>query len=134
MEISAFYVHAFVMTAGLLAMTAGVSVARFLRRKQWWLKIHRTAGIAGAVCLSIGFAAAVVMISQSGDGQFKVPHAWLGLATVLCAVAAPTLGHLQFKIRSKMQQLRLWHRRTGYVALILTLLSALSGLVVAGII
>ncbi|HEY5496737.1 MAG TPA: hypothetical protein VIK19_00230 [Syntrophales bacterium] len=131
---SPFYSHVLFMTAGLLAMTAGVSVARFLRRKSWWLKIHRTAGITGAACLSAGFAEAVVMVFQSGDGQFKVPHAWLGLATVLCAVAAPILGHLQFKIRSKIQHLRLWHRRTGYAALILTLLSVLSGLVVAGII
>lgn len=115
-------------------MTAVVGVARFLRRKQWWLKIHRPAGITGAVCLSAGFATAVVMVYQSGDGQFEVPHAWLGLATVLCALAAPTLGYLQFKIRSKIQHLRLWHRRTGYAALILTLLSALSGLFVAGII
>jgi len=131
---SAFYVHAFFMTAGLLAMTAGVSVARFLRRKQWWLKIHRTAGITVVVCLSAGFAAAIVMVSQSGGGQFKIPHAWLGLVTVLCTVAAPTLGYLQFKIRSKIQQLRLWHRRTGYAALTMTLLSVLSGLVIAGII
>jgi len=131
---SPFSFHVLFMTAGLLAMTSGVSVARYLRRKRWWLKIHRTAGIIGAVSLGAGFAAAVVMVSQSGDGQFKVPHAWLGLATILCAVAAPILGHLQFKIRSKIQQLRLWHRRTGYAALILTMLSVLSGLFVAGII
>ncbi len=131
---SPFYIHVFSMTTGLLAMTAGVGVARFLRQKRWWLNIHRTAGITGAVCLSTGFAAAVVMVSQSGGGQFDIPHAWLGLTTVLCAVTAPTLGHLQFKIRSKIQQLRLWHRRTGYAALLLTLLSALSGLVVAGIV
>ena len=129
-----FYSHVIFMTAGLLAMTAGVGVARFLRQKRWWLKIHRTAGITGAVCLSAGFAAAVIMVSQSGDGQFKVPHAWLGLSTALCAIAAPTLGHLQFKIRTKIQQLRLWHRRTGYAVLILTLSSVLSGLAVAGII
>jgi hypothetical protein len=131
---SPFSIHVSFMIAGLLTMATGVSVARFLRRKQYWMKIHRTAGITGAICLSAGFAAAVVMVSQSGDGQFKVPHAWLGLTTVLCAVAAPTLGHLQFKIRSKIQHLRLWHRRTGYAALILILLSILSGLVVAGII
>jgi len=129
-----FYSHVFFMTAGLLIMTAVVGVARFLRRKRWWLKIHRPAGIAAAVCLGAGFAAAAVMISQSGDGHFKVPHAWLGLATFICVLVAPTLGHLQFKIRSKIQQLRLWHRRTGYAALLLALLSALSGLVVAGIV
>jgi hypothetical protein len=129
-----FYSHVLFMTTGFLAMTAGVGIARFLRRKHWWLKIHRVVGITGAVCLSAGVAAAVVMVSQSGDGQFKIPHAWLGLTTVLCALAAPALGHLQFKIRSKMQQLRLWHRRTGYAALLLTMFSVLSGLVVAGII
>jgi hypothetical protein len=129
-----FYSHVFFMTAGLLTITAGIVVARFMRQKRWWLKVHRPAGIVGAVCLSAGVAAAAIMISQSGDGHFKVPHAWLGLATFLCALAAPTLGQLQFKIRSKIQQLRLWHRRTGYAALILTTLSVLSGMVAAGIV
>lgn len=128
-----FYSHVLFMTTGLLAMTAGVGIARFLRQKRWWLKVHRPAGIAGAVCLSAGFAAAVVMVSQSGGGHFQVPHTWLGLVTILCAIAAPTLGHLQFKIRSKIQQLRIWHRRTGYAALTLALLSVLSGLFTAGI-
>jgi cellobiose-specific phosphotransferase system component IIC len=131
---SPFYSHVFFMTAGLLAITAGVGIARFLRQKRWWLKIHRPAGIIGAACLVAGLVSAVIMVSQSGDGQFKVPHAWLGLTTVLCAIAAPALGHLQFKIRSIMPQLRRWHRRIGYASLVLTVFSAFSGLVAAGIV
>lgn len=114
-------------------MTAGVVIARFLRQKRWWLKVHRPAGITGAVFVSAGLAAAIVMVSQSGGSHLQVPHTWLGLATVLCAITAPTLGHLQFKIRSKIQQLRLWHRQIGYIALLLVLLSVLSGLFAAGI-
>ena len=131
---SPFSIHVLFMSTGLLAMITGVGIAHFLRRKRWWLKAHRPAGIAGAVCLGTGFAAAVFMVSQSGGDHFQVPHTWLGLTTLLGAVAAPVLGHLQFKIRSKIQQLRIWHRRTGYAALTLTLFSVLSGLVVAGII
>jgi hypothetical protein len=131
---SPFYSHVLFVNAGLLAITTGVVIARFLRQKRWWLKIHRPAGIIGAACLSAGFVAAVVMVSQSGGGHFLVPHTWLGLAAVLCAVAAPILGHLQFKIRSIMPQLRRWHRRIGYASLFLAMFSVFSGLVAAGIV
>lgn len=127
-----FYTHVAFMGTGLLLMAVGIFVARFLRKKHWWLRLHRPAGITGAFCLGAGFAAAVVMVSQGGGGHFTVPHAWLGLAAVLFAVSTPVLGHLQFKIRSQIQQLRRWHRRTGYISLFLGILTFFSGLAVAG--
>ncbi|MBN2180063.1 MAG: hypothetical protein JW743_11620 [Deltaproteobacteria bacterium] len=120
------------MGAGLILMAAGIFVVRFLREKHWWLKFHRPAGITGVVCLGIGLVAAVVMVSQGGNGHLQVPHAWLGLAGALLSVSTPVLGHLQFKIRSQIQQLRRWHRRTGYISMFFSILAALSGLVVAG--
>lgn len=121
------------MTAAGLLMLAGIVTVRFLRRKQWWLKCHRAAGSVGAGCLIIGFIAAMVMVSQSGTGHFAIPHTWMGMATVLFGVATPVMGHLQFKFRSQIRQLRTWHRRSGYMALGLIWLSIGSGLFVSGI-
>jgi hypothetical protein len=130
---SLFYGHVSLMVTGFLLMAAGVGIAMFLRQKRWWLKFHKTIGVTGVACLVAGFATAVAMVSQSGDGQFKAPHAWMGLATLLVAVAAPIVGQLQFKIRSKTQPLRLAHRWAGRVTLAMTFLAALSGLRIAGI-
>ena len=129
-----FYGHAFPMGAAFLLMMLGIGTARFLRRQRWWLKFHRSAGIAAAVCLSGGVISAFTMVSQSGGGHFNVPHAWLGLAALCSGITAPIIGHLQFKIRAKIQQLRRWHRALGYGAVLLTALSVLSGLAAAGII
>jgi len=133
-EMTMLYGHAFLMGAGLLLMAVGVSVAKFLRRRRWWLKVHRVTGSMIPVCLAAGLSAAVVMISQSGGGHFRVPHAWLGMAAVLAGISTPVLGVLQFRFRDKILLLRKWHRGTGYTALLLTLLSLLSGLAVAGVI
>jgi uncharacterized membrane protein YhhN len=127
-----FYTHVAFMGAGLISMAAGIFIVRFLRKKHWWLRFHRFVGIIGVICLGTGLVAAVVMVSQGGDGHFRLPHAWLGLAAVLFAIVTPVLGHLQFKIRSQIQQLRRWHRRTGYTSLLVVILTVLSGLAVAG--
>jgi len=127
-----FYIHVAFMGTGLILMAAGVFVVRFLRKKHWWLKFHRSVGITGVMCLGTGVVAAVVMVSQGGSGHFRVPHTWLGMTAVLFAIVTPVLGHLQFKIRSQIQQLRRWHRRIGYTSLLLVMSTVLSGLAVAG--
>lgn len=129
-----FYGHAFVMSLGIATHAAGVCVALFLRQKRWWLKLHRAAGTFGAVCLFAGFVLAFIMVSEFGGGHIKIPHAWLGLATVTIGAVTPILGYLQFQIPSKIQIIRLWHRRLGYATVILGFLSLLSGLAVAGVI
>lgn len=129
-----FYSHAFLMGMGFLLMAAGIVVAGFFRRRRWWLKFHRFVGISAGFCLTAGLAVAVVMVSQSGGGQFKIPHAWLGLLAVISGVITPVIGHLQFQIKMKIRQLHRWHRALGYGALLATCLSIISGLAVIGII
>jgi uncharacterized membrane protein len=126
-----FYVHVAFMGAGVILMSVGIYVAHFLRKKSWWLKIHRPLGITGVVCLAFGLLAAVVMVSQGEGRHIRIPHAWLGIVSIAFAMTTPALGHLQFKIRSHSQQLRGWHRRIGYTAMILCILAILSGVAVS---
>jgi len=122
------------MTGGATLMAAGVTAARFFRRRPWWLRFHRAAGIAGALSLGAGLAAGVIMVSQGGNGHFGLPHAWLGLTAVTAGTAAPTIGQLQFKFKAKIRLLRPWHRRIGFAALAMCLLGIISGLAAGGII
>jgi hypothetical protein len=129
-----FYAHAVAMAAGFLLIAAGFVVVRFYRQNRAWLKIHKTAGIIGSLCFLMGLTAAVAMVSQAGEGHVKVPHAWLGMATVFVAVTTPILGQLQFKIRARIQQMRIMHRWFGRLTLVMVLLTLLSGLRTAGVI
>ena len=129
-----FYLHAGAMVLGFLFMSAGAGIARFQRRKRWWLKAHKTAGSAGPAVMMIGLAAAFLMVEDAGSGHIQVPHAAIGLVMVLLALMTPLLGHLQFRIPQKARTLREKHRWSGRITLIVGLAAILSGLRTADII
>ncbi len=125
--------HVLMMILGALCILAGVSFASLLRSRSWWLKAHRVAGAAGAAGLVAGFTAAFFMIWRMKLEHFDHPHTWAGAVTVFLGVAAPIIGYLQFRLRNRRAQLRLWHRRAGYALLIVMPLALLSGLWAAGL-
>lgn len=126
------YLHAGFMITGLALMTAGVFIARFMRKKPWWLRSHRALGICGVLSIALGFSTAVYMVAASGDEHFVVLHAWAGAVVILAAVATPILGQLQFTMKNRRTELRNAHRWAGAMTLILIPLNMISGLVLAG--
>ena len=128
------YLHAGFMIAGLSLMTAGVIVARLMRKKPWWLRGHRALGACGSLSVVGGFATALYMVAQSGEGHFGVLHAYVGAVVILAATATPVLGQLQFVLKERRAEIRKIHRWAGAITLILISLNIISGLVLAGII
>jgi Eukaryotic cytochrome b561 len=126
------YLHAGFMITGLTLMMAGVFIARFMRKKPWWLRVHRAVGICGALSIALGFSTAVYMVAASGDEHFEVLHAWAGAVIILAAMATPILGQLQFTLKNRRTELRNAHRWAGAMTLILIPLNMISGLVLAG--
>jgi hypothetical protein len=126
--------HAGFMVAGLVFMTAGVCMARFLRKKAWWLRGHRALGACGAISVLCGLTAAVAMVAGFGGPHFQVLHACVGAIVALFAVATPVLGHLPFILKNRRTEVRKVHRWAGATTLILISLNIISGLVLAGII
>ena len=127
------YVHGGFMMAGFSLMTGGVVIARFLRKKRFWLRAHKALGLSGALSISLGFLTALYMVSGFGGEHFAVPHADAGVVTVFLSVITPALGWLQFVFRSRAAVIRTWHRWSGVVALLLAFITILSGLVQAGV-
>jgi len=125
-----FLYHAGFMTAGFLVLLAGGAVARYAKRRRWWLRAHRGLGWGGVALVLAGFAA---IFMGKGEVHFHVPHGWFGVVIVLLAVATPVLGHLSFIMREKSATLRLVHRWSGRTTLALMGLNILSGLFIAGI-
>lgn len=121
------------MIAGLVLMTAGVTVARLMRKKPWWLIGHRALGACGTLSVLCGISAAVTMVAGFGGPHFQVLHAWVGAIVALFATATPVLGQLQFIMKERRAEVRKFHRWSGAMTLILLFLNILSGLVLAGI-
>jgi len=122
------------MTAGFLLMLAGVATAMFVKRRRWWLSIHKAAGILTAVCFLCGFTFATLMVGVSEEEHFRVAHAYLGLLTTVLTFLTAVLGHLQFRIKNASGKIRTLHRWSGRITLVSACMAIASGLQTAGII
>lgn len=128
-----FYLHAGFMLTATLLLLAGVSVAKFWRRKRWWLKAHRRIALAGVATMIAGFASAIMLVTLSGQPHFGPPHTWLGAATLSGIVLTPVLGFSQFRFPAHAAAIRSVHRWSGRVTLIMALITITAGLMLAGI-
>lgn len=125
-----FLYHVGFMGTGFALLLSGWLVARYAKRRRWWLRAHRGLAYGGVFLVYAGFMA---MFLWKTGGHFQVPHAWLGAAVLALAVAAPVLGNLQFVLRGKAKEIRAAHRFSGRVTLTLMGINILSGLRLAGI-
>lgn len=115
-------------------MLSGITIAMFMKRRRWWLSIHKAAEILTAACFLCGLTFAILMVGVSEGVHFRVIHAYLGLVTTILTFLTVLLGHLQFKIKNVSGKIRILHRRSGRIALIFACTTAASGLQAAGIV
>lgn len=125
-----FYFHAGFMITGLLLMITGASAAMFMRRRRWWLRFHKAAGFGGLICVLSGFAAAITMITLSGEEHFEIAHTYIGLITVVFTIVTPLLGAVQFKMKGQAGRISAMHRWSGRFTLLMTSVTVVSGLIV----
>jgi len=124
-------IHASCMLAGFLSIAAGITIARCMRDKPWWLRVHRRLGSLGVISAFLGLIAAIVLVSRQTGQHGALPHAWLGLAAILFILCTYLLGLTQLK-RTGVR-IRSLHRWSGRVTLVLFFFTVLSGLSVAGL-
>jgi hypothetical protein len=132
-DVLSFYGHAGFMGTAFLLMAAGAAVARFAKRQRGWLNRHRFLGLCGAASALIGLTFAVVMITRTGGAHLGSPHTYLGAATLLMIIVAPSLGFAQFRYRKMAAPIRMGHRWSGRATLIMMLITLMTGLSLAGI-
>lgn len=128
-----FYFHAGFALASVFAFSAGVATAVFMRKKAWWLRVHKALGVTGSLLLGTAVLGAAVMVRSWQGDHFNSPHGYLGMALVPLAALTVTLGFLQFRVRSRRPLVRLLHRISGFAVLLLMILNALGGLSKAGL-
>lgn len=128
-----FLLHVIFMSTAVILMSMGVGIARFLRKKKWWLKVHRILGILSALSTGLGLGAIIVFVENSGGRHLSIPHAWVGLVAILGAVSVPILGQAFLKLKGKKQALRFLHRWSGRVTVTLMGIAAFMGLKILGV-
>ena len=118
--------HAFLVSSGLLLLSAGMICARYMKGRRWWLKAHKSLGLAGAALTLSGIMVAVYMVSaSSGFAPPAVPHAYIGIIVSLMVLFTPTMGFIQLK--KKDIRLRAIHRWSGRLTIALMIINAYLG-------
>lgn len=125
--------HILFMSASVVLMSIGVTIARFFRKKKWWLKVHRTLGILSALSTGVGLGSIILFVEYTGGKHFSVPHTWVGIVAVIGAFFVPMLGQAFLKLKWRKQQLRIFHRWGGRVTVSLMGIAALMGLRLMGV-
>jgi len=122
------------MMLAFLVMVVGLIVARFMKKKTWWLKVHRFLGISAVILVFLGLFAEALQLSLAGRPHFRSPHSWIGVMAVGFAVLTPIFGLLQIKVRKAAARIRGTHRWFGRITLLLMFFNIILGLSMIGII
>jgi len=126
--------HAVLMIFAFSIMLAGGIIARFMKKKVWWLKVHRSLGITGAIFFIVAIFAIALQITLTERAHFRVVHSWIGFVAFIFTLLTPTLGILQLKFRSVALRLRRFHRWSGRITLCLIVINIVLGLSMMGFI
>jgi hypothetical protein len=126
--------HATFLSIGFLLMAAGIGIARYLRDRKWWLKVHKPIGVTGAVSSVIGLVIGYFMVEMTTGIHFRVLHAAFGGTTVLLAILTPIMGQAFLKRKTNKQQLRLVHRYLGRITILMMAATIALGFAQAGLI
>jgi len=126
--------HIFAMGMSFSVMTAGMLIARSLKKRKWWLKAHRAFGIAGAALGAVGIGIAVSMVAVKSGIHLRIVHSWFGLFALLLILLSPVFGQVFLKAkRERKPFFRLAHRWVGRSALIIMLAVIVLGIFQASI-
>jgi hypothetical protein len=124
--------HAALMATGVALSVVSISSV-YMKKKPWWFRGHNIMGALGGGFLVAGMLLAAYFISASGGTQFRVPHAWVGLAAILLVLALLAVGLVYiYKVKLK-RTVRAPHIWIGRAAIILLPLNIVLGLVLVGL-
>lgn len=128
------YIHAGLMGLGFCIFLCGVIIARYIKKRIWWLKTHRILGIIGVFCVILAFFAVTLQITLTDGPHFGVPHSYVGIVVVILSVVTPIFGLLQFKLREAAASIKKLHIWSGRMTIFLMLINILFGLWLIGVI
>ena len=122
-----FFLHIFLMTAATLSLIVGISAAVFFRKKNNWLKIHKSFNSIALIVLCVGLLFIIIYIFEAGGKHLNGLHQLAGLAAFIFSGITMSVGFYQFKAKNKLA-VRKTHRWLGRFSLLLLLTAITLGL------
>jgi hypothetical protein len=121
--------HNITLTISFLMIVWAMLVARYLKKRRWWLKVHKNLMLYGVGLGIIGIISAEYLLFSTSVGHFRIIHSYFGTAAVFTLICTPVIGQLILKgKRENKPFFRILHRWVGRAALIMTFISIVLGL------
>ena len=135
---SKIILHMIIMLIFLLFIITGIITARYLKKRNpEWLNFHKLLMISGLTASVLGIGWIVFVVQVETGVHFMTLHAYLGLVTFILTLGAPVLGYKytgRKTDKGRKPLLRILHKITGRVSLVLLMITIISGLIQFGII
>ncbi len=125
-------IHLLLMFAASLCLLAGVGLARFGRKRRFWLKGHKNLNGAGGLLLTAGGVMAFVNIILTGSDHLAELHHRIGFIALMLTFLTVFLGFYSLKASNK-SVFRAVHRWSGRLSPIAILAALTLGLSMIGI-
>ena len=125
-------VHLLLMFAASLCLLAGVGLARFGRKRKFWLRGHKNLNSAGGILLTAGGVMAFVNIILTGSDHLAELHHRIGFIALMLTFLTVFLGFYSLKASNK-SVFRAVHRWSGRLSPIAILAALTLGLSMIGI-
>lgn len=117
--------HFLLMGTSVVFFFSAMQISRKKKESKWLIK-HRRTAYTGTGTLIAGFLVMFFYKIASEYPHFQTPHSIGGLVALISALAAPVLGVVMLKGK---QRLRAVHRLFGRVTVVLTILTAIIGII-----
>ncbi len=120
-------IHATLLITGFILVILVSIIARFLRAKPWWFKVHRLVATLTLIIVFSGFLTAVYMVSIFGGAHFTLPHHWTGLVALIFAFLTVLMGYLRPRLLISRRSYRWIHISLALITAILMILNIVLG-------
>jgi hypothetical protein len=116
------------MTTAIIFFILAVLIARFMRQRRWWLRVHRAISTLGAIVAVGGFAVAYYMVSLGGGPHFFYPHTWAGAASLVVAILTAATGYGRARLGLNRDRYLLVHRLLAILTIVLMAIAIILGI------
>ena len=128
MQIELWQVHAGTMTTAIILFILAVVIARFVKQRKWWLRVHRAISTLGAIVGVGGFTVAFYMVSLGGGVHFFFLHTWVGAVSLVLAVITALSGYGRARLGLSRERYLLVHRFLALFTILLMVIAIILGL------
>ena len=130
---SSFYPHMILMIlVFVLAFTAGI-IAKFFRKKNYWLKVHKSINILKTFLSIFGFYLIFIFVNNIGIKHFSTIHGIIGLIAFIFIILQTSFGFIStnkyFSKFSLSKIVRKIHKNIGIFVLIIITINLILGLI-----